>query len=384
MSTPQRRHSSGLISGLLSKPQRFGFFQAVRLLERWLEQGAEDAASSDAPSHRRTGALHPRLHFRNSLSLSFSPSEVESLELRLAAALAGAATDCDSFASVPEAAQVARIDITPAFMGLLGAGGTLPLHYTELIAQREQSQRDTSARAFLDVFTHRAVSLFYMAWKKHRLQVQYESDQRHRFQPLVLALAGLGHTGLRNRLAESEGGVPDEAVAYFAGAAQRRPVSAVQLGGLLQSYLGVPVQVEQFVGRWYDLPSDANTSLGLSHGVLGASAIAGARVWQRDLCLRIVLGPLERASYLRFLPSGVGEQALRQWLLFLCGTGFEYEVRLRLCREAVSGTVLGDGAATGHLGWDTFLRTEAETCDREDVVYDIAVTPQVRGAQMPE
>lgn len=373
MSTPQRRNSPGLIGELLAQPQRFGFFQAVRILERWLDQRAE---STHSALQRPSGVVSSRLYFRNSLSLSFAASEVESLNLHPVRTDGVQSGNAGDPACGLAADQVERIDLTPAFIGLLGASGTLPFHYTELIAQREQIQRDPSARAFLDVFTHRATSLFYAAWKKHRLHVQYEFDQRHRFLPLLLALSGLGQGGLRNRLGESSGGVPDEAVAYFAGATQRRPVSAAQLRGLLKAYLGVPVEIEQFVGRWYELPAEASTSLGLSNGVLGLNAIAGERVWQRDLCLRVVLGPLSREHYLRFLPGGVGEQALRQWLLLLCGVSFEYEVRLRLKREAVSGTVLRADSETGRLGWDTFLSTEPQARDREDVVYDISQMPE--------
>ena len=36
MPAPQRRQTTGVIEQLLREPQQFGFFQAVRLLERWL------------------------------------------------------------------------------------------------------------------------------------------------------------------------------------------------------------------------------------------------------------------------------------------------------------------------------------------------------------
>lgn len=354
-----------MISELLERPQRFSFFQAVRLLEQWLE------TSDSATSSRHSGVVSPRLSFRNSLSLSFAAGEVEALSVLWKDEGAIEAGAIEAGAKQLAGDDVEAVELTPAFMGLLGVSGTLPLHYTELIAQREWLHRDSSARAFLDVFTHRAVSLFYSAWKKHRLHVQYEADRRDRFLPLMLALSGLGQRGLRDRLEPSEGGVPDEAVAYFAGATQRRPVSAVQLRSLLQAYLGVPVRIDQFVGRWYTLPPEATTALGLGNGVLGASAIAGERVWQRDLCLRVVLGPLDRTHYLRFLPGGAGERALRQWLHLLCGVSFEYEVRLRLQREAVCGTTLSAESHTGRLGWDTFLCTEPASDDREDVVYDL-------------
>ena len=193
MSPTQRRNSFGLIAELLARPQRFGFFQAVRVLERWLDH---DAAHGGEPRH--AGLVSPRLHFRNSLSLSFAASEIEALtvtpranEGQMACPDSVSLAEPGQPGQVPEASSVARIELTPAFIGLLGAGGTLPLHYTELIAQSELHQRDSSARAFLDVFTHRAASLFFLAWKKHRLHLQYESDQRDRFLPLMLALATL-------------------------------------------------------------------------------------------------------------------------------------------------------------------------------------------------
>ena len=181
MSTPQRRQPVGVIARLLAEPHRFSFFQAVRLLNRWF--GARD---SDAPS----APLTKRVHFRNTLSLSFPASEIA--EFKPLAAETGPEID--------------HIEITPAFMSLLGSSGALPIFYTEMLAEREMYHRDTGARAFLDVFQHRAVSLFYEAWRKNRLPLQYESDQRGRFLPLVLALAGLGQDSLRNLAALNHAG----------------------------------------------------------------------------------------------------------------------------------------------------------------------------------
>jgi type VI secretion system protein ImpH len=279
--------------------------------------------------------------------------------------------------------EVARIDLTPAFMGLLGVTGALPLYYTETLAQREHHHKDRAARAFLDVFSHRAVALFYQAWRKHRLAVQYEGAQRQRFLPEVLALAGLGQRGLRERMAGALGGVADESLAFHAGALQRRTLSARQLQQVLQSYLKVPVRIEQFVGRWYRLPDEARGHLGMiaggragqvpTTGVLGRSAMLGERVWQRDLRMRVVLGPLDRADLRRFLPGGRGAAALKSWLTMLNGVALEYEVNLTLQRDEVQGCTLGSHRSPheARLGWDTFLQTRPATQDRSDVHYDI-------------
>ncbi|HET7794419.1 MAG TPA: type VI secretion system baseplate subunit TssG, partial [Rhizobacter sp.] len=255
MPTPQRRHPADLIDQLFEAPQRFEFFQAVRLLERWL---AED----DTP--RASGEVLPNeLRFRNSMALSFPASEIEALQVHRGEA------------SIEEGeAAIERIEITPAFMGLLGLTGTLPLVYTEQIVQHEQTHKDSAARSFLDLFSHRAISLFYAAWKKSRLHLQYEADRSNRFAPMVLALAGVGQKSLNDRLLPRAGGVDDESLAFFAGALQQRALSAPQLQQLLARYLRVPVSIEQFCGRWYALPPSARTHLGLGNGVLGKSALS--------------------------------------------------------------------------------------------------------------
>lgn len=385
MPPAQRRHAAGVIEQLLREPQRFGFFQAVRLLDRWLAD-----ASPDGP-----GGLS-KLNFRNSLSLSFPASEIESLLVHRRVpqgavpspgepgdVLARMLSDAAPQAHPTQPGEVERIDLTPAFMGLLGVNGTLPLFYTEMLAQRELYQKDLAARAFMDVFSHRAVSMFYQAWRKHRLPLQFEVDQRNRFLPLVLSIAGVGQKSLRDRLGPHEGGVADEALAYYAGALQQRRVSAGQLQPLLRHYLGVPVRIEQFVGRWYQLPEEgrfhlgrASGGAGLPNGVLGRSAMLGERVWQRDLRIRVVLGPLDQARFRRFLPGGAGAKALKSWLTMLSGVSLEYEINLQLMRQAVQGVTLDAGrdASAGCLGWNTFLQTRPAHADRVDVHYDIHAT----------
>ncbi len=352
MPAPQRRQTAGVIEQLLREPQRFGFFQAVRLLERWLV----------------TPEGLAKLNFRNSISLAFPASEIESLLVHRHA------EDGPGVERVLSPEDIERIDLTPAFMGLLGVTGTLPLHYTESLAQRELYQKDHAARAFMDVFSHRAVMLFYQAWKKHRLHIQYEGDRRQRFMPMALALAGIGQKSLRGRLDAERTGVADEALAYYSGTLQQRTLSARQLQQVLQGYLDVPVALEQFVGRWYTLPEAGRHYLGRSgNGGLGQSAMLGERVWQRDLRMRIVLGPLDHVRFRRFLPGAPGALALRELLTLLNGVSLEFEVNLRLRQDEVRGSSLDPGRAPteARLGWDTFLQTRPAHEDRADVRYDI-------------
>jgi type VI secretion system protein ImpH len=354
MSAPQRRHGAGLrpeaaLDVLLEQPQRFGFFQAVRLLEMCWPGAAEPAS-----------IVGDKVRFRNSLSLSFPASEIESLKVSL----------CED--AVPR--RLSAVELTPAFMGLLGTNGTLPLVYTEQLAWREAHQKDGAARAFMDVFSNRALTLFYQAWKKHRLHVQFETDRRQRFLPLIMALSGMGQRGLRERFTVADDGINDEALAYYAGTLQQRTLSAHQLRQVLQDYLSVPVRMEQFIGRWYTIPEHGRTLLGLSGpGVLGQSAMLGDRVWQRDLRVRVVLGPLDHTQFRRYLPGAPGAQALKSLLTLLSGVSLEWEINLQLQRADVCGSTLDSSrpATQARLGWDTFLLTREAANDRTDVCYDI-------------
>lgn len=359
----QRQRDPSVIESLLAEPQRFRFFQAVRLLERQFAKQEAHGARDGVASY---------LRFLNSPSLGFPPSE-------LAGAMAydkdgQALSDTAARAAAIEAGKLGKIELTPAFFGLLGGQGALPLHYSETLAHRESLSRERGARAFFDIFSNRAAALFYGAWKKYRLPLRHESDRDHHYLPLLLSLAGLGHPSLHDRLAEGGGDVFDESMAHYAAAIRQRPVSAEYMQRVLADYFGVPLRVEQFVGRWYNVPPEHRTMLGGAGAVLGVSALAGDRIWQRDMRIRLWVGPLSREAFAGFLPGGERARALEKMLTMLGGMTFEYEVRLLLAKAEVTGSVLGGATAHGEgtrLGWNSFLCTQPASEDRDDTRYEL-------------
>ena len=353
--TGMRAPDASPISRLLDEPQRFEFHQAVRLLHGHLRQ---------LPADER-----PAIRFRNTLSLSFPASEVVGIERHVHR------DDETDGAGDASNERLERIELTPAFMGLLGATGALPLSYSEQFAQRETGGRDGAARAFLDIFQHRAVTLFHEAWRKHRLPLQFEADRRERYLPLVMSLAGLGEPALRRRLHGDEGGVADDALAFYSGLLQRRAVSAEHLQRVLAHYFGVPVKVTQFVGRWFELDDDCQVTLGETTFRLGHDTLLGPRVWQRDLRARVCIGPMNRALHQRFLPGGPAALALRELLTLVSGVSLEYEIRLSVrAADVVGATLPGSPQSEGagpRLGWDSYLVSQPCTEDREEAVYDL-------------
>jgi len=358
MFTPKRRFEPAVIERLFQAPWRFEFFQAVRMLELWLERKGMP----------REGLVANYLRFQNSTSLGFPASQLEAI----ATEPRGLPRDALTLGAALQAGTLRYVHLTPAFMGLLGGNGVLPAHYTERIAEHQAWQRDEGARALLDTFSNRSLALFYQAWCKYRLALKYQPGGRDGFLPLLLSIAGLGSDALRRRLAGDEAGaVLDESIGYFAASLRHRPASAPQMARVLSEYFGHSVSAEQFIGSWYPLPLDQQTVLGHPTAVLGSSAMAGGRVWQRDLRLRLVIGPLDHAGFVAFLPGGRAARALKSLVTMFTGVTLEYEVALVLRAADVRSVRMVPGQTLGRLGWDAYLVEGVQVEDRSDVHYGI-------------
>ena len=323
-----------LIARLLAAPQRFEFFQAVRLLQLWLgEHGV-------APRQ----ALDGHLRFSSSLSLAFPASEVEALRLER------------TRGGLP------RFRLTPGFMGLLGAHGALPRDVTERILAWEGSQSDPglagAPHAFLDIFTTRMLALFYGAWKKYRIE-HAATGPDDAFLPLLLALAGFP-------AGTAHEGVDARTLALYAGALRRRPASAAMLARMLTERCGVPVRLVEGSGHWDRLLPDEQSALGGVNAALGRAALLGARCWRPDLRVRVRIGPLDRAGFERFLPHGAAARTLCTLLGLFGAPALDYEVELVLRKEDVAPLRLG--APARRLGIDGWL-TGGAAGDRDDVRY---------------
>lgn len=327
-----------LIARLLAEPQRFEFFQAVRLLLMRLEEQGVPARL----------AFERHLRFPNSLSLGFPASQVEALEQ----------------AELPGLA-LPQYRLTPAFMSLLGAHGALPVHYTERIQAWQAAQPDAelgeAPRAFLDMFSTRMLGLFYGAWRKYRVEHAIQGP-RDAFLPLLLALAGLPP-------ASRAPGVRAEALARYAGVLRQRPASAAVLARVLADHFGVGVAVLEGVGHWDPLRPHEQSRLGLEHGLLGQSAVLGARCWRPDLRVRVRIGPLDRGQFERFLPHGAAARALRTLLGLFATPTLSYEIVLVLRRDALRPLRLDQGG--GRLGVDSYLIKGPAMADRADMRYEI-------------
>lgn len=333
MSTTQRRTASGLIDALLRQPHGFEFFQAVRLFEL-------------------AGAM-ARLRFHNRLSLAFPPNQIENLS----------SDDSDG-----------DIHMTPAFMGMLGSQGVLPLHYTERITSHERSGGDGGPRAFLDMLSHGVLTLFYRAWAKHRPECMIRPDGGDAFLTMMTALSGAhavpgvggGAYVAGSAGAMAEHRVEPETLARYAMQIRSRAVSAPLMAGVYAEHFDVPFALEQLVGAWQPLPARQQARLGEANVDLDGGVLLGARIYRCDERVRLRIGPLDRERFNDFLPGRAAAVQLSAMLGLHCGVGMTYEVHLILRAPEVRGAHLGAGC---QLAVNTWLIDKPSSRDRDELMY---------------
>ena len=331
MATANRQTTPDLMDELKASPHRFDFFEAVRRLE---------CASRHLPRVGTARRLKEEpVRFGQQASLNFAPASLAAVE------------------QVP--GQPPRMLVN--FMGLLGPNGPMPLQVTEHALQRRQRQ-DTTLPAFLDIFHHRMVSLFYRAWAVNQQAVSRDRPEDDRFAAYVASLVGIGLPSMRGR-----GRVPDEAKLHHSGHLACQSRHPEGLAAILGAYFGVGVQVQEFVGQWFTLPESARLRLGASaeSATLGHSAVLGARMWDCQQRFRLCLGPMSLTELKRFLPGQIALTRLVEWVRHYVGQGLHWDVRFVLKAGEAPRIQLGGGAA---LGWTSWLYSEPPRESVDDLI----------------
>lgn len=356
MQTPQRRLDAPVIQRLHRQFYRFEFFQALTLLEQLLQKQGLSARE-----------LTDRISFSNSTSLGFPASEIEALVV-----YDEAGQRIGGQSSWSEL-RIGRVEITPAFFSLLGAHGALPSGYTELLLRLEQASKEPVATAFLDIFIQRAIAHFYRAWRKYRLALCGGQQGRQEYLQTLIWLSG-GSWRIEELAQPYEGDhVFDETLGRYAAATRQRFLSAAYLQRILCEHFACSIRIEQFVGRWYQVPERQCTAIGSSSSVLGHTALLGQRVWQRNLRVRLWIGPLSRMAFDAFYPGQSRARALARLLKTLAGVTYEYEVRMILDSKAIGPARLAAGGDS-RLGWNCFLcGPQGSEVDRSDAMYELEV-----------
>lgn len=292
-----------VIDELYKEPQRFGFYQLVRLLEML-------APDSVALGEGGEPALEA-VRFRSSFSLAFPPSDIVAID--------------------PPSGEDGIPTVTVSMLGLGGAHGPLPHNLTDWVLERNAA-RDHALRDFLDIFDHRLVSLLFRVRQRCKLGTEWTSPEEHHFAEFLYALMGMLTEGLRDRLK-----VPDRALLRYAGLLTKQPRDAMGLERMLTDHFGVKVICHQLRGMMRPIEEEQWTKIGLSgqNQMLGSQALVGTMVWDQQAGVELEVGPLPWNRYLDFLPGQPGLQALIQLARFYIGPAFEIFVALLIKAEEI-------------------------------------------------
>ena len=327
--------SDNLIEALCKDPQKFDFFQALRILQNCYQ---------DAPRIGEAKRVkNDPFRFSQNISLNFTTSTIDAVEMD---------TEKD------------QLRMAVNFLGLLGPNGPFPLHLTEHVINRSEHAHDTTLASFLNIFHHRFIALFFKAWALNNQTVDFELKEQSRYAVYLGSLFGLGMTSLQKR-----DSIPDSSKLYYANRFVQKTRNAEGLEAIIGDYFSIPTTLQQFCGQWLDLPSDSRCYLGRSEttSTLGLNMIVGTKVWDCQLKFRIRMGPMGFEDLNRILPGERTFKRIRDWVLAYVGYEYFWDLQLVLKKEEVPELELGGGA---RLGWNSYLKTQPFACDADDLIFN--------------
>ena len=312
------------LESLEKRPEEFNFFAALRRIECAF-RGKPRLGSAARP-------IDEPVRIGQEPSLGFAPSAIS----RFVAGQDGKPSQ-----------------LTVLFQGFFGPNGPLPLHLTEYARDRLRNSGDSTFVRFADIFHHRLLLIFYRAWAQAQPVVSFDRPETDRFATYAGSLFGGVPVNVQSRSA-----LDFQTRLFFSGHFSGQTKNPSSLTALLTEALGVPAQIEEFVGEWVSLPPEARWKLGHSSqpGQLGMSATLGGRAWMVQHKFRVVLGPLPSNAQREYLPGSPKTVRLCQLVGSYVGDELRWDLKLKL--KNTEATRLGQ---SGNLGWTAFLNQAASS-----------------------
>ena len=274
-------------------------------------------------------------------------------------------------------------DIVVNFMGLIGPSGVLPDWYNEMAYIEDQNYRkqhylgqnmfvrylkkrdnyqsfsqylrlkgkNSALTDFLNIFHHRLITLFYLAWKKNRLPEIYLPESRDPVSKIMLSLLGLGLDAPENNRST---GFSKDFLLLFSGLLSKPSATQSDIETLLENRIGVSVRLEQFIERQVKLSTEDQTFLGGKNSILGIETTCGIYAWENQTYFRIHLGPMKYDQFLDFMPTNTILRDIFLFVRYVVGMEYEFDIRIYLDRKTLPSGFLNTSKPM-LLGWTSFI-----------------------------
>lgn len=249
-------------------------------------------------------------------------------------------------------------------LGLWGANGPLPTHYTEIALNRQDSSRDTTLVDFANIFHHRHLTQFYRAWQS--AQSAGAGLDRHEAESFSFYVASLSGQDLQEI---TDSPLPSHARLTASAHLVREARNPDGITSTLAHYFGVPFDLHEYVLHWIAIAPEEYTQLGIPgpSSIIGEGALVGQRVPDRQHKFRLTIGPLDLDNYLHFLPNGRDLLSLVEWIRAFVGYEYVWEIQLQIKAHSAPPARIGAGQ---QLGWTTWLGRNINDNPVNGMVYE--------------
>ncbi len=349
MGTTRRRKSISLTEQLTQEPYRFNFYQAVRAIEYAANCKSHGRQAVNAPLSLKAPPSREFLRFNAKTKLAFNSSDIESIEQ--------VAFEKEEDANASSLQWLMEV----TFMGLTGSQGVMPFYLSEAVL-KQLKLKNEGLRDFLDIFNHRAITMYYKAWSKYQLGSSYEShkireqDEKDDITHALLSLVGLGQSTLQYRQPYD-----DESLLPLSGFLSRDTCTASGLTNMISHMFQLDVNIKQFTGTYSELTDDIVTKIGKQNHALGQSTFLGSQCHHSAGKFTVVITPRDTDEYDSLAPGSPLVRSMMSFIRHAAGPELEFDLEIIHTDDQIpSVQLITSPEYTPTLGWNTILGNNEE------------------------
>lgn len=244
-----------------------------------------------------------KVRFVSSLNLKFSEREIEKINI------------------LGQNNQQLQIEVIVNFLGIIGATGILPSHYTEYV-QECKKHKESSLIDFINIFYDRLMKIFIKAIKLGNLEFTHNDLRSPESEDINISMIQ-SILGIMPKMASKI--IPDFLLNY-AGILAQTSKSELTLRIILSNYLGYPVEVKQFSTEKITLKYEQLSCLGRNNSLLGASLYLGTNAYFNQNKIWIYVSGLNFITHSRLTQDEDLKIKLKQILDLYLDKHFSYEI----------------------------------------------------------